>query len=126
MKRSPLKRKTPLRRQSKRRQSEYKEYMRKRDAFLIKNPICQLWLTENEWESSGNGIYFHEKWGHLTYSDVQVVFGAPRSTEIHHKNGRNGKNYLDESTWMALSHEAHMRIENNKSWARANGYLGKK
>lgn len=125
MKRSPLKRKTPLRKQSKRRSKDYDEYMRKRDAFLIKNPICQLWLTENEWESSGNGIYFHEKWGHLTYSDVQVVFGAPRSTEIHHKCcGKNRKaTYLREDTWMAVSAWGHDFIHKNPKLAYERGWL---
>ena len=125
MKRTPLKRKTPMKRVSKRRQSEYKEYMRKRDAFLIKNPICQLWLTENEWESSGNGIYFHEKWGHLTYSDVQVVFGAPRSTEIHHKfcGSNRSAHYLDTNTWLAVCRENHDKIHKNPKWARENGFL---
>lgn len=125
MKRSPLKRKTPLRKQSKRRSKDYDEYMRKRDAFLIKNPICQLWLTENEWESSGNGIYFHEKWGHLTYSDVQVGFGAPRSTEIHHKCcGKNRKaTYLREDTWMALARVSHEKIHLNPAWAYERGWL---
>lgn len=95
MKRSPLKRKTPLRKQSKRRKVEYKEYMRKRAILLEQKPVCEL-------------------------------CNSKPSTQCHHRNGRNSKNYLDETTFMALCAGCHERIENNKSWARANGYLGKK
>ena len=115
MKRTPLKRKTPMKRVSKRRQAESKEYMRLREAFLKEHDICQLWLAEHGLRESDFGDRIRS-----------FSMGCPRSTEVHHKNGRNGLNYLDTSTWMALSHEAHMRIENNKSWARANGYLGRK
>lgn len=113
MKQTPLKRKTPLRKMSTRREHERAEYMRKRELFLSENPICQLWLIEHGFDPQNP-------------PDPTTLYLWPHSTEVHHKNGRNGKNYLDETTWMALSHAAHMRIENNKSWAREKGYLGKK
>ena len=115
MKRTPLKRKTPMKRVSKRRQAESKEYMRLREAFLKEHDICQLWMAENNIREGD--------WGDRVKA---FCMGAPRSTEIHHVNGRNGSNYLDTSTWMAVCRESHERIENNKSWARDNGYLGKK
>ena len=115
MKRTPLKRKTPLRKTSKRRQQEYKEYMRKREKFLAMHPICQVWMLQNGLDDRCA----------LRVADAEYV-NAPRSTEIHHKNGRNSKNYLDESTWMAVCHEAHVRIHAHPSWAREMGYLGKK
>ena len=95
MKRTPLKRKTPLRKTSKRRKQEYKEYMRKRAVLLAEKPVCE-------------------------------VCGQRQSTQCHHRNGRNGKNYLDETTFMAVCATCHQYIENNKSWAREMGYLGKK
>lgn len=128
MKRTALKRKTPLRRMGKRRQGEYKEYMRKRAIFFEKHPICQLWCDENNWADNGDGTYTDLIHGQETYDAEKLMkwWRAPESNSLHHKNGRNGKNYLDESTWMACSAANHARIEANKSWARANGYLGKK
>lgn len=115
MKRTALKRKTPLRRMSKRRQSEYREYMKLRELFLWRHPRCQLWLLEHQVDERDPYQMI-----------IAIANGCPLSTEIHHVNGRNGKNYLDTSTWLAVCRESHERIEQNKSWARANGYLGKK
>lgn len=130
MKHTALKRKTPLRRMSKRRQGDYKEYMRKRENFLFMHPICQLWLHENHWWENGDGTYINlsDPFDDIRYlcNELIEVAQAPRSTEVHHVNGRNGSNYLDTGTWMAVCRESHERIEQNKSWARANGYLGKK
>lgn len=126
MRRTALKRKTLLRRMSKRRQGEYKEYMRKRDEFLLANPICQLWLKEHGWGVAANAEYATDGTVSISVFSLIIICGAPRATEVHHIHGRNGKNYLDESTWAALSHEAHMRIHANPIWARANGWLGKK
>ena len=95
MKRSPLKRKTPLRKQSKRRIKDYDEYMRKRAILLLQKPVCEL-------------------------------CNSKPSTQCHHRNGRNGKNYLDETTFMALCAGCHEQIHAHPSWARGNGYLGKK
>ena len=54
------------------------------------------------------------------------VCGEAKSTDCHHKNGRNGGNYLDYSTFLSVCRRCHNLIENNKRWARDNGYLGKK
>jgi hypothetical protein len=45
-----------------------------------------------------------------------------RSREIHHREGR-GRNYLEESTWMAVCKPCHRRIHRNPAWARAKGFL---
>ena len=115
MKRTPLKRKTPMKRVSKRRQAESKEYMRLREAFLKEHDICQLWLAEHGLRESDFGDRIRS-----------FSMGCPRSTEIHHKNGRNGSNYLDTSTWMALDSRGHDKIHLNPGWAYANGYLIRK
>lgn len=123
-----IRRNKPLRKMSKRRQAESKEYMHKRAIFLAEHPVCQLWCAENGWTQVG-GVYAQGIGEHERFRSAQeliIRYGAPESSEVHHKNGRNGKNYLDEKTWMACCTAGHRKIEANKSWARANGYLGKK
>ena len=115
MKRTPLKRKTPMKRVSKRRQAESKEYMRLREAFLKEHDICQLWLAEHGLRESDFGDRIRS-----------FSMGCPRSTEIHHKNGRNGSNYLNTSTWMALARVSHEKIHLNPAWAYAKGFLIRK
>lgn len=51
------------------------------------------------------------------------VFPELKAVEIHHKAGRLGKNYLDESTWMAVSRAGHNWIHDNDAEARAKGFL---
>jgi hypothetical protein len=46
-----------------------------------------------------------------------------RATQIHHKNKCRGARLNDTSEWMAISYAGHRLIEDNKGWARANGYL---
>jgi hypothetical protein len=48
---------------------------------------------------------------------------VPLSTEIHHKNKRRGADLLEPHFWLAVSQDAHRRIEENKAWARAECYL---
>lgn len=114
MKRSPLKRKTPLRRMSKRRQSESNEYEKLKEQFLKEHDICQLWMAENNIREGD--------WGDRVKA---FCMGAPRSTEIHHKfcGSNRKKHFLDVSSWMALSRQSHEKIHQNPKWARENGYL---
>lgn len=131
VRRTPLKRKTPLkrtggiRRVSRKRARQYREYMLRRALFLVAHPYCQVWLTENSFTEAqaieGKGIVIRE-----TMRGVAVMrahLAVPASEEIHHRCKRRGMTLLDESTWMAVSHDNHMHIENNKSWARERGYL---
>lgn len=115
MKRTTLKRKTPLRRMSKRRQGEYKEYMKLREQFLMDNPVCQVWLSE------------HALIGTHDFEAIAaaVIFGAPQSTEIHHKCcGKNRKaTYLRPDTWMAVSKQGHRFIHDNPKLAYERGWL---
>ena len=114
MKRTPLKRKTPMKRVSKRRQAESKEYMRLREAFLKEHDICQLWLAEHGLQESdfGNRI-------------SAFTMGCPRSTEVHHKfcGSNRSAHYLDTNTWLAVCRENHDKIHKNPKWARENGFL---
>ncbi len=130
--RKPMVRKTPMKRVSARRQRESKVYAAKRKAFLAAHPVCQVWLKENGWHETSIGsdtvilgpeIITPEmpQGGRYLMQGADLLRG-PRSTEIHHREKR-GKNYLNESTWMAVSAENHRLIEHNKGWARARGYL---
>ena len=118
MKRTPLKRKTPMKRSgfkkralsqltglgwpqvkprkrirpvSKRRQKDNKEYTRLRKEFLAHYSICE------------------------------VTTCLKKATQVHHK-ARRGKFYLRADTWLPVCAEHHQQIEENGEWAKANGY----
>lgn len=46
--------------------------------------------------------------------------------QVHHMLSRYGKNYLDTSTWLAVSAEGHRWIESHLKEARERGWLGNK
>lgn len=73
---------------SEKRVVEEKEYLKKRAEFLKKHPKCEF-------------PHCHKK-----------------SKDVHHKNGRVGKNFLDESTWVALCREDHVFVELNPTVAK--------
>lgn len=129
MKRSPILRKTPLKRggwlrkASPKRAKQLREYSTARKVFLAAHPICQVWLAENGWEELGSYQYGSMRYGITLGMLLHYNFAAPFSTEVHHKNKRRGAMLLDQAFWMAVSREAHERIESNKAWAREKGYL---
>jgi hypothetical protein len=45
-----------------------------------------------------------------------------KAVQVHHK-ARRGRFFLDESTWLAVCQECHEKIEHNPKWAIENGYL---
>ena len=70
---------------SKKRQGEMDEYSKKRNIFLIANPNCQ----------------------------AKLVACTGSSTDVHHKEGRTGDNYLKISTWLSVCRSCHTWIETN-------------
>ena len=44
------------------------------------------------------------------------------TTDIHHMKGRVGSLFLDTKYWLAVSREGHKRIEENPEWAKEMGY----
>lgn len=71
----------------------------------------------------------------LQYSKVRKVFLSSRpvceahlsgctthSTDVHHKAGRVGKLYLDESKWLAVCRACHSWIETHPKEARELGF----
>lgn len=125
--RTSLKR-TPLKKQSKKRAKESRIYSAKRKAFLEAHPFCQWWLQENRFseqevitannESGGNCVFTFE--GPMS---ITRGWNVPRSIDVHHKAKRTGRNYLDDSTWMAVSRAGHEWIHSHGKEARAKGYL---
>jgi len=98
MKRSGyLKRKTPIRRVSKRRAKEARIYLTLRKGFLFQMS-CQACA--------------------VFYPDLK----PNDATEVHHVK-RRGKHYLDESSWLAICRPCHLRIETHPSEARKLGLL---
>jgi len=79
---------------SKKRQVEMDEYSKKRNIFLIANPNCQ----------------------------AKLVGCTGKSTDIHHKQGRIGDNYLKMSTWLSVCRSCHSWIENNPLEAKELGF----
>lgn len=128
-----IKRKKPIRRVSKKRAVEMKQYSALRKQFLADHPICGVWLKENSWREFQPGEYvlrldFGDVYSHV---DRLLLGGADPSEEVHHK-ARRGKNYLNTDTWLAVSSRNHKRIEGQStydgkpygmSWARASGFL---
>lgn len=122
---SKLKR-TPLRRVSKKRSKELMTYAKRRASFLIGHPICEVWCKENGWTwlgYVGRAIYGNQNGRQVPAEVLSMNFDAPTAMEIHHKAKRRGAMLNDESQWLAVCRANHERIENNKSWARANGFL---
>lgn len=90
-------RKRAMPRVSSRRKAEMVVYGRDRRFFLILHPLCEACPR------TGNLMHL--------------------SCDIHHTCGRTGKNYLDQSTWLAVCRRCHSWIHENKSKARALGLL---
>jgi len=113
-----LKRKTPLRRISKKRSKALRIYTQSRRDFLNKHPYCQVSLAlldlneQHVINACGLAVDLYGK-----------VFRVPSSQDIHHKAGRAGTNFLDRNTWLAVCRENHERIHANPSWARSLGFL---
>jgi len=106
-----------LRPMSVRRFEETGLYKYRRRQFLLAHPYCQVFLAEHgiaEEDAIRDG-------GRVVIGGVATL--VPLSTQVHHKNKRRGNDLLGQEYWMAVSDEAHHRIESNKTWARASNFL---
>ena len=114
MKRTSIKRRTPLRKKSKKRSAEENEYMRLREEFLQEHDLCQLWLEVHGLDESDFGDRIRA-----------FNIGCQRATEIHHKCcGKNRKaTYLRTDTWMAVSRSGHKFIHDNPELSYEKGWL---
>lgn len=127
----PIKRKTRLSPVSARRRAELAEYRKKRKLFLEFHRVCEVWCAENGFKCDAHGAAYHvspERQKELGFKGCNgdyllVNMKAPRATQIHHRNKRRGVMLNDETYWLAVCAKNHARIENDKAWARANGFL---
>ncbi len=78
--------------QSKKRKSEDKVYLKKKKEYLTAHIRCEV--------EGCNRV----------------------SESLHHKKGRVGKNLYDERFFMAVCNEHHRKIEDFPDWAIENGY----
>jgi hypothetical protein len=69
-----------------------------------------------------NAVYFKKKKEYLSTHTLCQVCGYSVSHDVHHIKGR-GRFLCDESTFLGCCRWCHDFIENNKAWARKNGYL---
>ena len=121
-----LRRSKPIRKVSLKRARQLREYSARRIYFLREHPVCQVWLRENGWSQD---IEHSHLWSRgfpaesVMTLKALLMNGAPAATEIHHRAKRRGEMLNDERNWLAVCRHNHERIEQNKSWARANGYL---
>lgn len=105
---------TPLRRVSIKRAKELREYSKLREAYLVAHPYCQVAIKINGLDEAK----VIENCGHDGYGGIVRL-----ATEIHHVGKRYGSRLNDTSKWLAVSRLMHLRIEQDKTWARANGLL---
>lgn len=78
---------------SKKQGKRNREYAKERKEFLEDNPACQ--------------------------AQLKTCLG--KSTQVHHKRGRVGKNFLDKKTWLACCQWCHDVIELNPELAKELG-----
>lgn len=103
---------------SARRKREGATYTKLRREFLAAHPFCQVWLQTMGLDEAALvqfGGAYRTLYGTARY--------APASTEVHHKAGRYGGNYLDVTTWAAVCSESHRWIHDNPAQAKAEGWL---
>ena len=121
-----LRRSKPICKVSTKRARQLREYSARRIYYLREHPVCEVWLKENGWIRVETDPGVWTKWKDLSLRSTLphlLSIGAPAATEIHHVAKRRGAMLNDERNWLAVCRHNHERIEQHKSWARANGYL---
>lgn len=93
-----IRRRKPMKRISDRRRLQQAIYTTRRGLFLAAHPICEAVIPK---------------------TDICSMV----SQDVHHKAGRTGTNFLDESTWMATCRECHDWIHTHPGQARELGLL---
>lgn len=123
----PLARKTRLRSETPKRRTQRQQYRVLADQYLRDHPICEVWLREKKWDPSprmpGYFVRMARTTDHFSAETLIAEFDAPRSTEVHHMNKRRGTRLIDTNYFLAVCRLNHDRIENNKAWARHQGFL---
>lgn len=110
MKRTPLKRKTPLKRGSIEKNNDWKKRTAKPIPARAKKRVAQ----EKSY-SSGRKLF-------IEAHPICPVTGG-QSTQIHHSAKREGEWLNLQRYWIAVSHEGHEWIEANKREAEKLGLM---
>jgi len=95
VKHKPTVKQSPIPRRSEKRSKEERLYTAKRLLFLAEKPMCEACIS---------GVC------------------TRRATEVHHKKGRIGELLLNILFWLAVCHECHEYIENNRTFAIEQGF----
>ena len=95
MRRSPLRRKTPLRSHSPKRREQMRFYNQEKEEYLRSHPRCQVQLDNCMGEAG----------------------------QVHHMNGRNGSRLRDQTYWLPVCQNCHDYISSHRAWAEKHGYL---
>lgn len=117
---------TPIRRVSKKRAAELREYYPLRKAYLEAHPYCQIWLAKHgvsEKDVVGGvalvNVCNPGRFNVCIWRHVQV----PLATDIHHTNGRNGWRLNRVEWWLSACRVEHEWVKANQSEARKIGVL---
>jgi hypothetical protein len=79
---------------STKRRGEMDTYSKLREAFLVVKPHCE----------------------------AKLVGCTGKSTDVHHKAGRTGENYLKVGTWLSVCRTCHTYIETHPEDAKELGF----
>lgn len=99
------------------------DYCKTCERVLYDKPLPKTKISKRSDKGKVDDLVYKAK--RLKYLKLHprcAVYPELKATEIHHKAGRVGKNFLDESTWLAVSRKAHLEIESKPEWAKENGY----
>lgn len=107
MKRTPLKRKTALRKVSRKRSSQNQIYSQRRRWFLG--------MPENSRCPVAEAGLIPDLQGNLTPH-------WRAATQVHHQKGRVGILFLAEEFWLGVSAEGHTYLHANPAIARERGW----
>lgn len=89
---SNAKKPKPIPKKSAKRVDEEKVYNKKKKAYLLAFPICEVKNCKRD------------------------------SVDVHHKKGRVGSLLIDDNFFMAVCRLCHTQIELNPIWAKKNDY----
>ncbi len=100
--RKPLKRSTkPIRKVSKKRASQLRDYSKLRKEFLSKHKWCQVWLAEHNLEEK-DVRESEDGRGWATPPPMRALKEVPFAIEVHHRAGRFGSRLNDPGFWLAV------------------------
>ncbi len=94
----------------------HRQYLQDKAVYLAAHPFCQIHIAIFGLDEA----LVIERGGKVSAGGQWFV---PRSTDIHHRNKRDGERLLDQRWWISCCRENHDLVERCKAWARDNGLL---